>query len=216
MRHFTLNHLVISPCLALGAVSINWCKSFTAEINQLVNLSAWHYRMQCTTYKSLYKHSSFNATTQFALIYTGSVRLIQVSQRRTWGLSTAGGVGTWQLGCDLRVRVTHWKAMYDTRRSLHSTLNRRHHNTTLRADSRLAPSQWETVTSLQSNAVSHWLSANLVRISHDTECSSNRAWGALVHIDGLAKEAGNLRTGVSIVHCPIQSESWQWYWRWTR
>ena len=28
-----------------------------------------------------------------------------------------------------------------------------------RADSRLAPSQWET--SLQSNAVSHWLGANL-------------------------------------------------------
>ena len=33
------------------------------------------------------------------------------------------------------------------------------HRTLLRADSRLAPSQWET--SLHSNAVSHWLGANL-------------------------------------------------------
>ena len=34
-----------------------------------------------------------------------------------------------------------------------------YHHYWYRADSRLAPSQWET--SLQSNAVSHWLSANL-------------------------------------------------------
>ena len=34
-----------------------------------------------------------------------------------------------------------------------------HLTTNCRADSRLAPSQWET--SLQSNAVSHWLGANL-------------------------------------------------------
>ena len=33
------------------------------------------------------------------------------------------------------------------------------HEYRLRADSRLAPSQWET--SLQSNAISHWLGANL-------------------------------------------------------
>ena len=32
-------------------------------------------------------------------------------------------------------------------------------NSTIKADSRLAPSQWET--SLQSNAISHWLDANL-------------------------------------------------------
>ena len=36
-----------------------------------------------------------------------------------------------------------------------------------RADSRLAPSQWET--SLQSNAVSHWLGANLESALHWSE-----------------------------------------------
>ena len=36
----------------------------------------------------------------------------------------------------------------------------------IRADSRLAPSQWET--SLQSNAVSHWLGANLAKVYFHT------------------------------------------------
>ena len=44
----------------------------------------------------------------------------------------------------------------------------------IRADSRLAPSQWETA--LQSNAISHWLGANLESV---------------VHIDGLLQERRN-------------------------
>ena len=44
---------------------------------------------------------------------------------------------------------------------------------TARADSRLVPSQWET--SLQSNAVSHWLAANLesaLAVGHNRACPS--------------------------------------------
>ena len=40
-----------------------------------------------------------------------------------------------------------------------------------RADSRLAPSQWET--SLQSNAVSHWLGANLESAQHTRDFCTN-------------------------------------------
>ena len=44
----------------------------------------------------------------------------------------------------------------------------------IKADSSLAPSQWET--SLQSNAASHWLGANLARLAHsqwETSLQSN-------------------------------------------
>ena len=45
----------------------------------------------------------------------------------------------------------------------------------LRADSRLAPSQWEA--SLQSNAVSHWLGANLesAMLAYDQETAATSA-----------------------------------------
>ena len=46
----------------------------------------------------------------------------------------------------------------------------------VRADSRFAPSQWET--SLQSNAVSHWLGANLesaLGVCHPCSCCSSAA-----------------------------------------
>ena len=43
-----------------------------------------------------------------------------------------------------------------------------------RADSRLAPSQWET--SLQSNAVSHWLGANLETALHFTHMIGISPW----------------------------------------
>ena len=40
----------------------------------------------------------------------------------------------------------------------------------IRADSRFAPSQWETA--LQSNAVSHWLSTNLESALNNSKCQS--------------------------------------------
>ena len=40
----------------------------------------------------------------------------------------------------------------------------------IRADSRFAPSQWETA--LQSNAVSHWLSTHLESALNDSKCQS--------------------------------------------
>ena len=48
-----------------------------------------------------------------------------------------------------------------------------------RADSKLAPSQWET--SLQSNAVSHWLDANL----ESALCIPLHAW---LHIPAISKQ----------------------------
>ena len=55
--------------------------------------------------------------------------------------------------CDIIINLDKWE-QYSSCFDVH--VIRWCHN---RADSRLAPSQWET--SLQSNAVSHWLGANL-------------------------------------------------------
>ena len=49
--------------------------------------------------------------------------------------------------------------------------------TIYRIDSRLAPSQWET--SLRSNAVSHWLGANLESALNLTQCHSRWCLGSL-------------------------------------
>ena len=80
------------------------------------------------------------------------------------------------------------------------------HSGSFRADSRLAPSQWET--SLQSNAVSHWLGANLEsalgfithRVSnadrylmwyhHHAKCNPQAAlWTPPLHWDPLHKQS---------------------------
>ena len=70
-----------------------------------------------------------------------------------------------------------------------------------RADSRLAPSQWET--SLQSNAVSHWLGANLQSALH---CHSHRQnWLQLV-------AWRNTKRGISCMwpSCPTTMDhNWQ-------
>ena len=56
---------------------------------------------------------------------------------------------------------------------------------TLSVDFRFAPSQWET--SLQNNAVSHWLGANLKSAMHPGDLSPTLAWdhGSYVFIEML-------------------------------
>ena len=70
-----------------------------------------------------------------------------------WGMDTASVIiirPADALVCNKMNRVIRWKAETE---NLRPTFSRWY-----RADSRLAPSQWET--SLRSNTVSHWLGAN--------------------------------------------------------
>ena len=73
-----------------------------------------------------------------------------------------------------------------------------------RANSRLAPSQWEM--SLQSNAISHWLGTNLESVLHTQDQTHSHPLFPVSHIELISPRQNGCHLADNIFRCIFMNE----------